>query len=84
MLTTTTAADTPVGAAAAKFQLIPFPEFLARAVKAGALADWFDPDEKPEKADKWEGKFTELLDEQVFQIVKVQGQTGRPTMQPKS
>lgn len=84
VLVTTTVADTPDGAAAAKFELVPFPEFLARAVKAGALADWFATDEKPENSDKWEGKFEELLDEQVFQIVKVQGQTGRPTVQPKS
>lgn len=70
-----------------KFQLIEFPDFLARAVKAGALTDWDRGGEK-EKSAKMEAlqedKFTELLEDQVWQITKLQGQTGRPNTQPNS
>lgn len=75
-------ADTP-----AKWELVPFPHFLARAVKAGALADWQRGGEKETSAkleQLREDNFTDLLDEQVWQITKLQGQTGRPTVQPKS
>ena len=78
-LVATTAAQTPESHAA-KWELVEFPEFLARAVKAGALADWLSGDEKPDNADKWEGQFTDRLEAQVWQITKLQGQTGRPSV----
>lgn len=85
-LAATTAGDNPEDDPA-MFELVPFPAFLARAVKAGALADWALAGEKETSAklEKMrEDNFTDLLDEQVHQIVKMQGQTGRPNVAPQS
>lgn len=76
VLAATTAGETPAGAPA-KFAKIDFPAVLAEAVKAGAVADLLAADAQPEKASWWDGKFTELLDEQVWQLTKLQGQTGQ-------
>lgn len=81
-LVATTAGQDPVDTAAS-WQLVPFPHFLARAVKAGAMADWALGGEKETSAKleaAREEKFFELLDEQVWQITKMQGQTGRPNV----
>jgi hypothetical protein len=59
-----------------------FPYCLARAVKAGAVADFLPSDAQNEKGQAAEPKFDALLDEQVWQLVKLQGQTGRPRMIP--
>lgn len=86
VLEATTAGENPEDQAS-KFQLVPFPAFLARAVKAGALSDWALAGEKEvsAKLEKLrEDNFTDLLDEQVHQIVKMQGQTGRPNVAPQS
>lgn len=80
-LEATAAGQTP-GTHAAKWARVEFPEFLARAVKAGALSDWLTSDERPNAAAKWDGKFIELLDEQVWQLTKLQGQTGQPDVSP--
>jgi hypothetical protein len=72
--------DTP-----ASWELVPFPAFLARAVKAGALKDWNVAGEKEQSAkleQLQEDAFQDLLDEQVFLVTKMQGQTGRPNVQP--
>jgi len=67
--------DTP-----AKFTLVAFPHFLARAVKAGARADLLGAMGQEEKEAAREAEFRDLLEEQVFQITKIQGQTGTPTI----
>lgn len=77
----TTAGQTPT-TTPASWTLVEFPEFLARAVKAGALSDWYTSDEKPQTAERWDAKFIELLEEQVWQLTKLQGQTGQPTVNP--
>jgi hypothetical protein len=77
----TTAGQTPT-THAAKWTLVEFPEFLARAVKVGAYADWLEAEERPQAAGIQESKFIDLLEEQVWQLTKLQGQTGRPNVQP--
>ena len=59
-----------------------FPYRLDRAVKAGAVADFLPSDAQNEKGQAAEPKFDALLDEQVWQLVKLQGQTGRPHISP--
>lgn len=74
-----TAGQTPENTPSA-WELLIFPEFLSRAVKAGAYSDWLASEERPNAAAKWDAKFFELLDEQVWQVTKFQGQTGRPSV----
>jgi len=74
---TTTAGDLP-STAPAKFTLQSIPYRLARAIKAGAFADYLTNNDQDSKASKWEGKFNYQLEEQVWQLTKLQGQTGRP------
>ena len=61
------------------WELVPFPKIFAIAVKAGALADWqrSDGEGSAVKTRDSEERFTELLDDQVWQLTKMQGQTGR-------
>jgi hypothetical protein len=68
----------------AKWELEGFPMIFARAVKAGALADWqrSDGEGSAVKTRDSEDRFIELLDEQVWQLTKLQGQTGRPDVDP--
>lgn len=82
-VTATTAGQTPA-THASKWELVEFPMILARAVKAGALADWqrSDGEGSAKKTADSEANFTALLDEQVFQLTKLQGQTGRPDVVP--
>lgn len=79
VLEVTTAGDNPVDEAE-KFEQLEFPMILARAVKAGALADWqrSDGEGSAVKTRDSEERFTDLLDEQVWQLTKLQGQTGKP------
>ncbi|MFA6959949.1 MAG: hypothetical protein WC205_04260 [Opitutaceae bacterium] len=79
VLEATTAAQTP-GTHPAKFAVLEFAKIFARAVKAGALADWqrSDGEGSAVKTRDSEERFTELLDEQVWQLTKLQGQTGKP------
>ena len=89
VLVTTTPGDTPVSAPT-KFQLVPFPYILARAVKVGALADYFLASGSEDKAQKLEGSegngdvstYFGLMEEQVRQLVTIQGQRGRWQFQP--
>lgn len=74
VVTLTTAGETPVSAAA-KFRLLEFPYILARAVKAGAVADWMLSD--GQDTEKQESQFYRLLDEQKWRLVGQQGQRGR-------
>lgn len=76
VVSATNAGDTPENAPA-KFEVLTIPRFLARALEAGALADWRTNDERDAGAAPWDDRFTELLDEQVWQLTKLQGQTGR-------
>ena len=73
--TTATAAGDKPGESA-RWVKQEFPYILARAVKAGAAADAQGASGQEDKKLAEEGKFTELLDDQVVQITKVQGQTG--------
>ena len=74
VLTTTTAGDTPTSAAA-KFEKIEIPAWLAPAIKAGAYADWISANGQGDRAGYWEQQFIALLDEQVSQITTLQGQS---------
>lgn len=74
VLSTTTAGETPT-TAAAKFRAIAMPAWLAPAVKAGAYADLLEADSRSEKAARIENQFIDLLEEQVWQLSKLQGQT---------
>ena len=74
----TTAGDVPSGAAA-KFSLVPIPQFLAPALKAGVWSDVCAADGATDKASWWDAKVTDLLDEQVMQITRLQGQTTQLT-----
>jgi hypothetical protein len=76
VIVTTTAGDTPVSAPT-KFSLSTIPRFMAAALKAGALADTRLGDNQDDKAAAREPKFEDLLEEEVFQFSKLQGQTGR-------
>lgn len=78
VLTTTTAGDKP-STASAKFSLVPIPQFLAPALKAAVWSDICASDGAMDKATWWENKFTDLLDEQVTQLTKLQGQTTQLT-----
>lgn len=84
-VTSTSAGETPA-TAAAKWELVPFPMIFSRAVKAGALADWqrSDGEGSAVKTRDSEERFIELLDEQVWQLTKLQGQTGRLDVRPAS
>lgn len=73
----TSAGQTP-GTHAAKWDLVSIPRFLARALKAGAFSDWLSSDERPNAGAAWDAKFNDLLEEQVWQLTKLQGQTGTP------
>lgn len=79
--TVTAAGQTPA-THPAKWTIAQFPEFLARAVKVGAYADWLEAEDRPQAAGIQENKFIDLLEEQVWQLTKLQGQTGRPTVSP--
>jgi len=87
--TLTSAGETPVSAAS-KFTKIDFPMILARAVKIGALADYFMGDGHAERAESLEGRegdgdvrtFFGLMEEQVRQLVLIQGQRGTYQFQP--
>lgn len=81
-VTATSAAETPL-THSAKWTLQEMPDFLELAVKAGALADYLTGDERPNAAARWDAKFIELLDEQVWQLTKLQGQTGRARYSPR-
>lgn len=78
-LEATSAGQTPT-TNPAKWAIVEFPMIFARAVKAGALADWqrSDGEGSAVKTRDSEDRFNELLDEQVWQLTKLQGQTGRP------
>lgn len=82
-LEATTTGQTPL-THAAKWRVIEFPMIFARAVKAGALADWqrSDGEGSATKTRDSEDRFVELLDEQVWQLTKLQGQTGRTDFEP--
>ena len=75
----TTAGQTP-GTHASKWDLVPIADFLELAVKAGAQADWLTSDERPRAGVVWDEKFENLLEEQVWQLTKLQGQTGAPNV----
>jgi hypothetical protein len=70
--------------APAKYEALEFPYILARAVKYGAYADLLAASGQHDKAAAWEGRFSAELDEQVFQLTTLQGQTGRYTQIPVS
>jgi len=77
VLALTTAGQTP-GTNPEKFEQVDFPRFLSRAVQTGAYSDWLTGpggDTEGTRAKIFDAKFTELLDEQVFQITNIQGQT---------
>ena len=79
VLALTTAGQTPA-TNPAKFEKVDFPRFLSRAVQAGAYAEWLTGpggDSEGQRANIFEAKFTDLLNEQVFQITNIQGQTRR-------
>lgn len=78
----TTAGQTP-NTHASKWELQEFPDFLELAVKAGALSDYYLGDERPNAAGRQDARFIELLDEQVWQLTKLQGQTGRARFSPR-
>ena len=78
--TVTTAGQEP-GVHASWTQL-EFPYRLARAVKAGAAAEDQSAGGQEDKALATAGEFTELLEEQVWQLTKLQGQQGRPEYSP--
>lgn len=83
-LEATAAGETPA-TDAAKWAVVPFPMIFARAVKAGALADWqrSDGEGSAVKTRDSEERFVELLDDQVCQLTKLQGQTGRIDVVPR-
>jgi hypothetical protein len=80
-VTATSAGESPTSAAA-KWRQLEFPHRLARAVKAGARADLLGAQGQEEKEGAREPAFEDLLDEQVTQLVTLQGQTGRPSTIP--
>ncbi len=59
------------------------PHRLARAIKAGARADLLGTLGQEAKQKACEDEFVELLEEQVWQLTKLQGQTGQPTVIPQ-
>lgn len=71
----TTADDVP--GMAAVWAKIDIPYIFRMAVKRAAYADWLEADGQTDKALIQAAKFIELLDDQVSQLVKLQGQTGR-------
>ena len=78
----TSAGEDPVDTAAS-WTLREFPHRLARAVKAGARADMLGVRGQEEKEGSREPKFEELLEDQVWQLTKLQGQTGQPSFVPQ-
>jgi hypothetical protein len=75
-----TASDIPGTAALWVLQEVPY--IFRDAVKWKALARWYEAEGQTDKALAHEGKFAELLEEQVWQYTKLQGQTGRTTILP--
>lgn len=80
--TATSAGEDPVDTPA-KWTLREFPHRLARAVKAGARADLLGALGQEEKEGAREPRFEDLLEDQVWQLTKFQGQTGTPTVIPQ-
>jgi hypothetical protein len=72
-----TSSDIP--GASVKWLKLDFPARLARAVKLGAVADRLGAVGQEDKERIKGPSFDEALDEEVFQITKLQGQTGRPS-----
>lgn len=85
----TSAGQTPL-THASKFTKIEFPAILARAVKAGALSDWYRGDGNSARAAELEGQegdgslgtYFGALEEQVRQLTTLQGQRGRYQFAP--
>lgn len=73
------AADTDIPGTSDKWDVISVPYFASDAVKRGATADWLESDGQDEKFALHDNKFDELIDDQVWQYTKLQGQTGRPS-----
>jgi hypothetical protein len=78
---TTTAGQSPT-THAAKWRALAMPHRLARAIKAGARAMLLGALGQEEKEAGREPGFDVLLEEQVWQLTKLQGQTGTPTSIP--
>jgi hypothetical protein len=68
----------------ANWRQLEFPYRLARAVKAGAASEDQGAGGQEDKELVSSSEFTELLEEQVWQLTKLQGQTGRPDYRPGS
>jgi hypothetical protein len=80
-LETTTAGQSPT-THPAKWRQRQFPHRLARAVKAGARATLLGVMGQEEKEAAREPSFNSLLEEQVWQLTKLQGQTGTASVVP--
>lgn len=60
VITATTAGQSP-DTHSAKFEIIPFPPYLARAVAMGAYSDWLRAERRPAEAEAEEGQVYNLL-----------------------
>lgn len=78
---TTTAGDAPA-ATPAKWRALEFPHRFAIAVKAGARADVLGALGQEDKEAARASRFEDVLEEEVWQLTKLQGQTGTPTTIP--
>lgn len=80
-VTATTAGESPTGTPA-KWRALEFPHRLALAVKAGARADVLGALGQEDKEAARARRFEDILEEEVWQLTKLQGQTGTPTTIP--
>lgn len=68
--TATTAAGESPATAAAKWQLVPFPEFLRPFAVESALADWHEDQGAQDKARPFRMRAEQLLDDEVYRVAK--------------